>query len=156
MDPLRDELLLLLDGGRAHVRVVDAMKGFAPRSRGRRPPGGAHSPWQLVEHMRLAQREILLWCTKPKHRSLPFPAGYWPKRPEPPDARAWGRTVAAFKRDLAVLRAVVRNRKVDLAAPIPHVGVSWLHELCIVGNHNSYHAGQLLQLRRMLAGSEGR
>ena len=150
MDPLRTELLLLLDGRRAHVSVLAAMTGFAPRERGHRPPGCAHSPWELVEHMRLAQQDILRYCTSTRYRALPFPAGYWPKRPAPPNGSAWARSVAAFRTDLNRLRNVVRDRKVDLLAPIPHLGVSWLHELGIVANHNSYHAGQLVQLRKMM------
>jgi len=150
MDPLRAELLLLLDGGRAHVRVLDAMRGFPPRTRGQRPPGAAHSPWELVEHMRLAQADILHYCTRPRHRLRPFPGGYWPARAAPPDAAAWSHSLAGFRRDLATLRAVVKDRKVDLLAPIAHIGVTWLHELGIVANHNSYHAGQLMQAKKML------
>lgn len=151
MDPLRNELLQLLDGARAHVRVRDAMTGFAPASRSVRPPGCAHSAWELVEHMRLAQADILHYCTSRRYRAKPFPDGYWPAHQGPPDRRAFARSVAAFRADLAQLRAVVADRSVDLLAPIPRLGVSWLHELCIVANHNSYHAGQLVQLRKCLS-----
>lgn len=153
MDPLRTELLFLLDGGRAHLRVLDALTGFRPEQRGERPPGCDHSPWQLVEHMRLAQRDILSYCTSARYRALAFPDGYWPRRPAPPNARAWARSVAGFRADLKQLCSVVKDPRVDLLAPIPRIGVSWLHELGIVANHNSYHAGQLLQLRKMMAAS---
>jgi uncharacterized damage-inducible protein DinB len=153
MDPLRQELLGLLDGGAAHVRVLDAMRGIPAAARGRRPAGAAHSAWELVEHMRRAQADILHYCTRPRHRSPPFPDGYWPRQQAPTDGRAFGASVAAFRADLAALGAVVRDRKVDLLARIPHLEVSWLHELVIVANHNSYHAGQLVQLRKQLAGA---
>ena len=150
MDPLRSELLLLLDGGRAHVRVLDAVTGFAPEHRGLRLPGCAHSPWELLEHLRIAQQDILDYCLGSRYRERPFPDGYWPRHPTPPNRRAWARSVAAFRADLGRLRAVVRDRTIDVLTPLPRCGVSWLHELCIVANHNSYHAGQLVQLRKSL------
>jgi hypothetical protein len=150
MDALRTELLLLLDGGRAHVRVRDAANGIPPAQRGVRPPGHAHSAWELLEHLRLAQEDILRYCTAPRYRPRPFPDGYWPARPVPPGAAVWARSVAAFRADLEQLRAVVRDRRVDLLAPIPRIGVSWFHQLAIVANHNSYHAGQLVQLGKVL------
>ncbi len=108
------------------------------------------TPAALLEHMRIAQEDILHYGLGQNYRERPFPDGYWPRRPTPPNDRAWARSVAAFRADLGRLRTVVRDRTVDLLAPIPHCGVSWFHELCIVANHNSYHAGQLVQLRKSL------
>ena len=140
----------MLDGGRAHAPVLATLAGIPARARGVRVPKLPHSAWELLEHMRLAQADILAFARDPDHESGRFPDDLWPASPAPPDARAWNRSCAALRADLRTLRAIIGNRRVDLLAPIPHAGVSWLHELVILGNHNSYHAGQLVLLRRAL------
>jgi hypothetical protein len=149
-DPLRETVLLLLDGGRAHARARDVLKGFPRRGRGARPPGFAHSGWQLLEHLRIAQHDILRYCLDAKHRSPKWPEGFWPRRPEPADAAAWQRSARSFLAGLRECQRIVRDRRIDLVAPLPHIGVSWLHELLLIADHNAWHLGQLMQLRRAL------
>jgi hypothetical protein len=148
---LRDELRTLLDGGRAHARAADVLKGF-PRARaGERLHGFAHSAWELLEHLRIAQEDILRYGLEPGHRSPPFPKGLWPKKPAPPDARAWTRSARAFLADLRRCERIARDGKVDLLAPIAHAGgTCWLHGLFLIADHNAYHLGQLMLLRRAL------
>ena len=149
---LRQTVLVLLDGGRAHLRARDVLKGFPQRLRGARPPGFPHSPWQLLEHLRIAQHDILRFCVDPKHRSPKWPAGYWPEQSSPRDDAAWQRSARSFLADLRACARVARDRRVDLLAPLAHTdGVSWLQQLFLVADHNAYHLGQLMQLRRVLA-----
>jgi hypothetical protein len=148
---LRDEVLALLDGGRAHARAADVLKGF-PRARaGERLRGFAHSAWELLEHLRIAQRDILRYGLEPGHRSPPWPRGFWPRKPAPPDPRAWTRSSRAFLSDLQACGRIARDRGIDLLAPIAHAGgTNWLHGLCLIADHNAYHLGQLMLLRRAL------
>jgi hypothetical protein len=148
--PLRETVLLMLDGGRAHTRARDVLKGFPRRSLGERPPGFAHSAWQLLEHLRIAQHDILHYCLDPKHRSPKWPEGFWPRRPAPADAAAFQQSARAFLAELRECQRIARNRRIDLTAPLPHIGVSWLHELLLIADHNAWHLGQLMQLRRAL------
>jgi hypothetical protein len=147
---LRQHVLNLLDGGRAHMRARDVLAGFPARKRGARPRGFQHSAWQLLEHLRIAQRDILQYCRDPEHESPAWPAGFWPKTPAPPDGKAWDRSARAFLADLRSCMRTAKDRRQDLLAEIPHAGVSWLHELLLIADHNSWHLGQLLQLRRAL------
>ena len=153
---LRWQLTVLLDGGRAHTRAREVLAGFPARLRGVRPPGFQHSAWQLLEHLRLAQHDMLRFAIDSKHRSPKWPEGYWPKSAAPPDAAAWQRSVRAFLGDLRALLAVARDRRVDVTAKIAHTdGVSWLQELLLVADHNAWHLGQLMQLRRVLENGAG-
>jgi hypothetical protein len=147
---LRQHVLNLLDGGRAHMRAREVLAGFPARKRGARPRGFQHSAWQLLEHLRLAQRDILQYCRDKEHESPAWPEGFWPKASAPPDGKAWDRSARAFLADLRSCQRVAKERRTDLLAEIPHAGVSWLHELLLIADHNSWHLGQLLQLRRAL------
>ena len=148
---LREELVQLLVGGGAHATFEDAVKGFPEHLRDKRIDGVAHTPWQILEHLRLAQWDILEFCRNPAHESPPWPEGYWPKDSVPPSDMAWDNRVTIFLKDRAALTGWIQDPKVDLLAPVPEEdGPSLLHELVITAQHNSYHIGQLLLLRRAL------
>jgi hypothetical protein len=144
-------VLALLDSDGAHPRARDVLRGFPHRRCGERPPGFAHSAWELLEHLRIAQSDILRYCLDPGYRSPTFPEGYWPERAAPPRREGWARSTRAFLADIRAARALVRAHAGDLLASLPHVaGVTWLEEMLLVADHNAYHLGQLMQLRRVL------
>ncbi len=148
---LRQHLLDLLNKGDAHATFQDSLKDFPAELRGKRPNGAPHSPWEVLEHMRIAQWDILEFSRNPKHESPKFPDGYWPKTPEPPDAKAWDRSVRSFCQDLQTLCALIADEHTDLYARIPHGdGQTILREALLTADHNAYHLGQLVLLRRML------
>lgn len=148
---LRQHVLYLLAGGGAHLKFEDALKGLPPKLRGARPARFPHSIWMLLEHMRLAQWDILEFSRNAKHVSPAWPAGYWPKAEAPPNAAAWNKTVQQFRRDLKAMQTLVANPKTDLFAGIPWGdGQTILREALLVADHNAYHLGQLLDVRRLL------
>lgn len=148
---LRDHLRKLLSGHEAHVNWLSALKDFPPELRGAKPADAPHSAWELLEHTRIAQWDILEFSRNPKHVSPDWPSGYWPKNPAPPNAAAWGKSVASFHADLNSMVKLVMDPRADLAAKIPHgSGQTILREALLVADHNSYHLGQFVQLRRML------
>jgi len=148
---LREQLVNLLKSGGAHVQFSDAIEGFPAANRGTFVQGLPHTGWQLLEHLRLAQWDILEFSRNPKHVSPGFPEGYWPKTPVPPEEGAWDKSVAAFDKDLQEMIRLVKNPKVDLHAKIPHGdGQTILRETLVLADHNSYHLGQLVDLRRAL------
>jgi hypothetical protein len=153
---LREHLLDLLDGGHAHLGFDRAVASLPPEVRGARPPGQSHTPWRLVEHMRIAQWDILRFCIDPKHVSPGFPDGYWPEGDAPPEGGAWDRTIASFRADLHQMMALVANPETDLFAPIPHgQGQTILREALLVADHNAYHLGQLMLVRKLLDVPQG-
>jgi len=148
---LRQHLLDLLKGGNAHTTIKEALQDFPAELRGKRPKGAPHSPWELMEHMRIAQWDILQFSRDPDNASPKFPDGYWPEKPEPPDDKAWDRSVNGFCQDLNSLCALVADDATDLYARIPHgEGQTILREALLTADHNAYHLGQLVLLRRML------
>ncbi len=148
---LREHLLYLLGGGGAHVAVQEAIKGIPAALRGRTPRGLPYSPWQLVEHMRLAQRDILEFSRDPDYQSPKWPEGYWPDSAAPPSEAAWRKSIAAFTSDLDAMKELVANRSTDLFARIPWGdGQTVLREALLVADHNAYHAGELVVVRRLL------
>ena len=148
---LRQHLLDLLKGGNAHATIKVALQDFPAELRGKRPKGAPHSPWELMEHMRIAQWDILEFSRDPDHTSPKFPDGYWPEKPEPPDEKAWDRSVNGFCQDLNSLCALVADDATDLYARIPHgEGQTILREALLTADHNAYHLGQLVLLRRIL------
>jgi len=155
---LREHLLYLLREGGAHLDFEKAVAGLPAELRGARPPGVPHTPWRLLEHMRIAQWDILEFCRNPRHVSPPFPEGYWPRGDAPPDPGAWDRSVAAFRADLRAMQDLVADLATDLFTPLPHgEGQTVLREALLVADHNAYHLGQLVVVRRLLnAWSEGR
>ena len=154
MDPhasLRQHLIDLLKGGNAHATLDQAVKNFPVALRGRTPRGAEHSPWQLLEHLRIAQWDILKFSLDPKHKSPEWPIGYWPAKPVPPDEKAWEKAVRAFRRDLAALCKLLADPSTDLFAPIAHgTGQTILRESLLAADHNAYHLGQLIMVRRLL------
>jgi hypothetical protein len=148
---LRKHLVNLLSGKQAHANFEDVLEGFPVDVRGIAPPGASHSPWQVLEHMRIAQWDILEFSRDPKHVSPEFPVGYWPDGPIPPDPDSWDRSLAAFKVDLQAMQKLVSDPSVDLFAEIPWgTGQTVLREALLVADHNSYHLGEMVLLRRLL------
>ncbi len=148
---LREHVLYLLRGGGAHLDFEAALADLPVALRGAKPAGVPHSPWRLLEHLRIAQWDILEFCRNPHHVSPQFPEGYWPASDAPPDAQAWDRSVAAFRADLRAMQDLVANPATDLFAPIPHgEGQTILREALLVADHLSYHLGQLIIVRRAL------
>lgn len=153
---LRDHLLYLLGGGGAHADFEATVAGLPAELRGTKPPGAPHSPWQLLEHLRLAQWDILEFSRDAQHVSPPWPEGYWPESEAPPDDGAWARSVAAFRADLEAMKALVADPASDLHARIPHGdGQTLLREALLVADHNAYHLGQLVLVRRLLGAWPG-
>ena len=149
--PVRKHILYLLGSGGAHVDFEAAVARFPAYLRGVKPAGVPHTAWQLLEHMRIAQWDILEFSRSSKHVSPEFPEGYWPPAETPPSARAWNQSVRAFRSDLKAMMALVSNGKNDLLAPIPHgEGQTLLREALLVADHNAYHLGQLVLVRKML------
>lgn len=149
--PLREQVVYLLKGGGAHVHFMDALDDFPPAKCGTFANGLPHTGWQLLEHARLAQLDILEFSRNPKHVSPNFPDGYWPKTPIPPNEKAWEESVAAFQRGLDEMVKLVENPKTNLFAKIPHgQGQTILREALLLADHNAYHLGQLVDLRRAL------
>jgi DinB superfamily len=148
---LREQLVYLLKGGGAHVHFMDAVEKFPAGKRGTYAQGLAHTAWQLLDHARIAQRDILEFSRNHEHVSPEFPEGYWPKTPAPQSEDEWNDCVSAFKRDLRDMIRLIENPKTDLYAPIPHgQGQTILREALVLADHNSYHLGQLVDLRRAL------
>jgi hypothetical protein len=148
---LREHLLYLLEGKGAHSGFETVVKNLPVALRGKRPKGVSHSPWEVLEHLRIAQWDILEFSRDANHVSPEFPAGYWPSTQAPPNARAWKKSVDAFRADLNAMAAMVANESTDLFAPIPHGnGQTILREALLVADHNAYHLGELVLLRRLL------
>jgi hypothetical protein len=153
MDPdklLRKQLIKLLEGGDAHATFDDAVADLPAALQGKTPKGAQHSPWQLLEHLRIAQRDILEFAINPKHKSPKWPEGYWPK-PSPPDEQAWNKSVQAFRSDMKRFTKLVAEDSTDLFAKIPHGdGQTILRQALLAADHNAYHLGQLVLIRRLL------
>ena len=149
---LRAQLVRILDWEEAHVGFDKAVDGIPDDVRGAMAPGFEHSPWQLLEHMRLAQEDILDFCVNPKYvHTLTWPDDYWPKSPAPPSAAAWDESVASFKRARETLKQLARDTT-DLFAKVPtgKANHTYLRAILLVTDHNSYHVGQLVAVRRAL------
>jgi DinB family protein len=148
---LREHLKRLLSGREAHIDWASALKEFPEKLRGERPAGSPHSAWELLEHTRIAQWDILQFSCDAKHVSPDWPSGYWPKTPKPSSPTAWDHSVKLFHQELDAMVELVTSQKTDLAASIPHgSGQTILREALLVADHNSYHLGQLVFLRRLL------
>ena len=148
---LVDHLLELLAKGHAHTTFDDAVKGVPIARAGLRPEGAPHSPWELVEHMRLAQHDILKFSQGPGWASPKWPEGYWPKSPKPRGAEQWRKSVSAFRADLAAFEKLLRKRADELEAPFPWGdGQTLLRQALLIADHNAYHIGQLVLVRRLL------
>jgi hypothetical protein len=148
---LRQHLVKLLKGGEAHATFEEAVAHMATEAAGKVPTGAEHSPWQELEHLRIAQWDILEFAISAKHKSPKWPDEYWPKSPEPPNEKAWKKSVAAFEKDRERFIDLVNNNSIDLYAKIPHGdGQTILRQAMLTADHSAYHVGQLVLLRRLL------
>jgi uncharacterized damage-inducible protein DinB len=148
---LRAQLAKILDWRDAHADFDAAVADIPPALRGTRPAGAPYSAWELVEHLRIAQHDILDFCVNAAYEEMKWPDDYWPKSPEPPNGTAWDASVAAVRHDFAELKRLAADPAIDLFATIPHgTGQTYLRELLLVADHNAYHVGQLVLLRRLL------
>jgi hypothetical protein len=148
---VRKHVVELLTLGHAHATFDQAVTDLPVELRGKVPKGAEHSPWQLLEHLRLAQWDILDFSRNEKYHALKWPDDYWPKERAPADDKAWDKSVRAFKKDLREMCALVEDTKTDLFAKIPHGdGQTILREALLVADHNAYHVGQLVLVRKML------
>lgn len=148
---IRDHVLKLLKGRQGHVDFDNVLSNLPRESQGKKPEGAPHTPWQLLEHMRIAQGDILEFSRDPKHVSPKFPEGYWPNSEAPPDEGAWQKSVTSFAADLQAIADLVADPSTDLYARIPHgSGQTILRNALLVADHNAYHLGQLVLLRRLL------
>ncbi len=148
---LRNELLALLRGGNAHMAFGDAVSGFPLKEINRRLPNASYTVWHLLEHMRIAQWDIVGFVLDPGHVSPDFPEGYWPKPDEEASPAQWRKTIRDFAADLGEAEELVRNPKTDFFSPIPHAKkYNILRELLLVADHNAYHVAELVTIRRIL------
>jgi uncharacterized damage-inducible protein DinB len=149
---LADHVSYLLRGRGAHAGPSAVLEAWPAALRGERPPGAGHSAWELLEHLRIAQRDILEYSRRADHVSPEWPRGYWPEAPAPADERAWEDSRTAFLADLEAMQALVVQKADTLLEPLPHIqdGPTLLREALLLADHNSYHLGQLVALRRRL------
>ena len=151
--PLREQLVALLRGGQAHVNFDDAIADFPEDLRGVVPDKLAHSAWQIIEHLRIAQRDILDFSAPPTggYQPMQFPDDYWPKSPVPPGPRAWEQSIAAIRKDLDTFESLILKPSADLYKPFRWgAGQNLLREALLIADHNAYHLGELIFLRRLL------
>jgi hypothetical protein len=147
----RDLLVRLLAWEDAHVGFESAVADLPPDARGTQPPGLPYSPWQLVEHLRLAQHDILEFCRNPNYREMKWPDDYWPRSATPPSARAWDDSIREYVEDRKALQQLASDPALDLNAAIPHgSGQTYLREFVLAADHAAYHIGQLVAVRRLL------
>ena len=148
---LREHVLYLLNGDGAHLDFDAIVKEIPAKHRGARPKGGEHSPWEVLEHLRITQQDVLGSINDPGHASPDFPSGYWPGSASPPSEKAWDQCAAAFRADLKALTEIAANPSRDLLMPLPAgEGQTVLRKLFMLADHNSYHLGQMLLLRQLL------
>lgn len=153
---LRQHLVKLLDAGTAHLNFDKVTGGWPEAHRGVKPAGAPHTAWQLLEHLRIAQWDILKFIRDPKHVSPGWPTGYWPATDAPPDKGAWEESIRRYRADCEALQRLVANPKADLYARIPHgTGQTILREALLVADHTAYHLGQMVLVRRLLGAWPG-
>jgi hypothetical protein len=148
---LRKQIARTLDWEDAHAGFDAAVEGLPPELRGMAPPGLPYSPWQLVEHIRRTQADILEFCQPAGYQKKEWPKDYWPDGASPPSPKAWDESIAAVRRDRKALAALTVDGKVDLTAPVPSgTGQTYLREILLVADHTAYHVGELIVVRRLL------
>lgn len=148
---LRQHLVDLLKGGNAHAKFDEVIAGLPAKLRGQKPPGFPHTPWMLLEHLRIAQHDILEFSRNKKHVSPSWPEGYWPSADESPSPTAWTKSIEAFRKDAKAMEKLVANPKTDLYARIPWgEGQTILRQALLAADHNAYHLAQLVDARRLL------
>jgi hypothetical protein len=150
-DELREQLLALIRGGHAHMSFDKVVSDFPIERINTRPPNVAYTPWHLLEHMRIAQWDILEFIRNPDHVSPEWPEGYWPDEKQDADAAQWQATIEAFGSNQQALEAMINDRQVDLLADLSHAeGYTILREILLVSDHNAYHIGELAVLRQVM------
>ena len=150
-EDIREHLVRLLDWHDAHVSFDQVVDEIPARVRGMQPPNAPHSAWQLVEHMRITQHDILDFCINPKYEEMKWPDEYWPSSAAPPSASAWDGSIASFRKDRKALQQLAKDPKITLTDKIPHgSGQTYLREIVLVADHTSYHVGQLVLVLRLL------
>jgi hypothetical protein len=148
---IREQLLALLAGGNAHMGFDQVVADFPMDAINRRLPNVVYTPWHILEHLRIAQWDILEFIRNPDHVSPDWPAGYWPPREEQASAARWHQTIADFRADLQALKELVEHPQTDLTAPIPHAeGYTAFREILVVADHNAYHVGEFAILRQVM------
>jgi DinB superfamily len=148
---VRELLAKLLAWEDAHIGFDAAVADIAPDLRGKQPAGLPYSPWQLLEHLRRTQHDILDFCRNPNYQELNWPADYWPASPAPSSAAAWDESVSAFRRDRQALQQLAADPNIELTAKIPHgSGQTYLREIVLAADHAAYHIGELVVVRRLL------
>ena len=148
---LREHVLYLLDGGGAHAKFDEIVADIPPQLLGQKPAKLPHSLWMLLEHLRMAQRDILDFSHNPEYVSPKWPEGYWPKTEAPSSPAAWTATVKQFRKDLKAMKDLLKDPQTDLFAKIPWGdGQTVLREALLLADHNAYHLGQMLDVRRLL------
>ena len=147
---MRELLARILAWGDAHVGYDDAVADIPEHLRGTQP-SGLHSPWELLEHLRITQHDILDFCVNPEYEEMNWPEDYWPASPAPPSAEAWNESIASFTRDRQELQKLAADPAIDLTARIPHGnGQTYGREILLVADHSAYHVGQLVLVRQLL------
>lgn len=146
-----------LDWEQAHAKLETVVEGLAVPPRGQRPPGYPHSVWELVEHIRITQHDLLDFCLNPDYEEkLQWPRDYWSPTPAPPSADAWDNSIAGYRRDLEALAQFTTESKIDLTARIPRgTGQTYLRTILVAVDHASYHVGQIVSVRRLLGAWPG-
>jgi len=149
---VREQLLALLNGGNAHMNFEQAVTDFPAEHFNTRPDNVAYTPWHILEHLRIAQWDILEFIRNPDHISPDWPKGYWPDPAEESDQNQWKETISAFLSNLGSLRSLVKDSGVDLYAPIPHApNYTIFREILVVSDHNAYHIGEFAILRQVMS-----
>jgi hypothetical protein len=155
-DPMRPVIARFLDWEDAHAGFDKVIGGLPRKLRGQVPAGLPYSPWQLLEHIRLTQQDILEFCLNPAYEERNWPDDYWPKSPSPPSAKAWDQSVARFREDREALKQLALNPSVDLMKVVPSgENQTYLRELLLVADHTAYHLGELVVVRRALGAWPG-
>jgi hypothetical protein len=150
-DPAREQIIALLRQSRAHAGLDDVVQNFPAKLRGVKPARAPYSAWQLLEHMRISQSDILEFCLNPKYVAMKWPDDYWPKSEKPANDGAWKNSISAIKKDLKAMEKLVEDPKTDLYTPFPHgTGQNVFAEALLIADHNAYHIGQLVLVRRLL------
>ena len=148
---VRDQLLALLIGGNAHMTFEQAVADFPAEHFNTKPINVTYTPWHILEHLRIAQWDILEFIRNPDHVSPQWPVGYWPHPDESADQEGWDKTTSSFLSNLGSLRNIIKDPDIDLYAPIPHAAdYTIFREILVVSDHNAYHIGEFAILRQVM------
>jgi hypothetical protein len=150
-EELRRQVVQLLDGRQAHEHFEEVLREIPFHLQGTKPSGAAHTPWEILEHLRIAQWDILEFSRSSEHVSPSFPEGYWPETPEPPREGAWKESLERYRSDLLEMKSLLQDPENDLFVPFPHgKGQTLLREALVLADHNAYHLGEMVCVRRQL------